>query len=294
METPITAIGFSEIDKAYTLKELVEEVVEKPTQQQIGTSNKRDIIAEYIKNVDKDVNVIVRVVARAGVDNDSSNIEIEQCEPYLEASQTLDVEDLAVEEVEDEYNYYVIAEDSDTGIQFIFWLQNAIEYLEAKKENKELKKVAIAALATEGTIVLPVQQDDDDEKMLTEEKEKIKSMIKKAREGDEDAIKQLESEEEEMDQQLKERMYEEDFLTIMSGYFIPTTLEDANYAILGEIKEIKERKNELTGEEMYLFNLNVNDMPLEVMINKNELVGYPTVGMRFMGTAWLQGTIVIE
>ena len=80
----------------------------------------------------------------------------------------------------------------------------------------------------------------------------------------------------------------------MSGYFIPTTLVDANYAILGEIKEIATRKNNKTGEEMYLFTLDVNDMPLEVMINKKQLVGYPTVGMRFMGTCWLQGTIVIS
>ena len=87
-------------------------------------------------------------------------------------------------------------------------------------------------------------------------------------------------------------MFEEDFLSIMSGYFVPTTLVDATYAILGEITDIQNRKNTQTGEESYLFTLDVNDMPLEVLINKANLVGYPSIGMRFMGTCWLQGTIV--
>lgn len=295
MESPITAIGFSEMDKKYTVEQLVGEILEKPTQQQASKNKNKDIVAEYIKEYGKDTYVMVRIVVRGQEKGkEEAKIEVEQCEPYLNARYTINVEDLSVEEIDNEYNFYAIAEEKETGIQFIFWLQNVIEYTEALAQRQNFNQVKIAALAMEGTIVLPVEQNAEDEALQKEEKEKIKVMIQKAREGDEEARAQLEEEEKEMDDELKERMYEEDFLTIMGGYFIPTTLIDANYAILGEIKAMETRTNIKTGEEMYLFTLDVNDMPLEVMINKKNLVGYPTVGMRFMGTGWLQGTIIVD
>ena len=290
MESPITALGFSEIDKKYTIEQIVGEILDKPTRQQASRKDSKDIVAEYVKEFGKDMYVVVRIVMRA--ENDETKIEVEQCEPYLNSRYTINVEELSVEEIDDEYNYYVICEEKETGIQFIFWLQNAIEYTEATTHKKSFNQVKIAALAMEGTIVLPIEKDEEDEEVEKEEKEKIKVMLQRAREGDEEARAQLEEEEREMDDQLKERMYQEDFLSIMSGYFVPTTLVDANYAILGEIKEMTTRKNEKTGEEVYLFTLDVNDMPLEVMINKKQLVGCPSVGMRFMGTCWLQGTII--
>ncbi|MBU3804191.1 MAG: DUF3881 family protein [Candidatus Cellulosilyticum pullistercoris] len=298
MESPITAIGFSEIDKKYTIEELVGEILEKPTKQQVSRNKNKAIIAEYIKEFGKDTYVMVRIVVRPeeGQKNakEETSIEVEQCEPYLNTRYTLNVEELSVEEIDDEYNYYAICEEKETGIQFIFWLQNVIEYTEAAAHRQDFNQIKVAALAMEGTIVLPVEQDEEDLTAQKEEKEKIKVMLQKAREGDEEAKMQLEEEEKEMDDLLKARLYEEDFLTIMSGYFIPTTLVDATYAILGEITSIDTRRNSRTGEEMYLFTLDVNDMPLEVMINKKQLVGYPTIGMRFMGTCWLQGTIVID
>lgn len=298
MESPITAIGFSEIDKKYTIEEIVGEILEEPTKQQASRNKSKDIIAEYVKEFGKDTYVMVRVVVRPEQtkkeNKEETTIEVEQCEPYLDTRYTLNVEELSVEEIDDEYNYYAICEEKETGIQFIFWLQNVIEYTEAAVYKQSFNKVKVAALAMEGTIVLPIEQDEEDATAQKEEKEKIKVMLQKAREGDEQAKAQLEEEEKELDDLLKERLYEEDFLTLMSGYFIPTTLVDATYAILGEITHVDTRKNNKTGEEMYLFTLDVNDMPLEVMINKKQLVGYPTVGMRFMGTCWLQGTVVID
>ena len=290
MESPITAIGFSEIDKKYTIEQIIGEILENPTKQQASRKGNKEIVAEYIKEFSKDTYVMVRIVMCN--DKDETKVEVEQCEPYLDSKYTLNIEDLSVEVIDDEYNYYAICEEQETGIQFIFWLQNVIEYTEAVAHKKTFNQVKIAALAMEGTIVLPIEKDEEDEEVEKEEKEKIKVMLQRAREGDEEAKAQLEEEEKEMDDQLKERMYQEDFLSIMSGYFVPATLVDANYAILGEIKEMSTRKNQKTGEMMYLFTLDVNDMPLEVMINQKQLVGYPSVGMRFMGTCWLQGTII--
>ena len=292
MESPIAAIGFSNLEENYNIEKIVSEILDKPTKQIASRKPNQDIVAEYLKEFGKDMYVVVRVVVRAGTKE--TKIEIEQCEPYLSGNYTIKVEDLIVECVDDEYNYYAICEERETGMQFIFWLQNVIEYLEAEEDQKVFDEIRIAALAMEGTIVLPIEIDEEDEAIEIEEREKVKDLLERAREGDEEARTQLEEEEKELDQQLKERMFEEDFLSIMSGYFVPTTLVDATYAILGDIKAIEMRKNVQTGEEVYLFTLDVNDMPLEVLINKKNLVGYPTVGMRFMGTCWLQGTIVTD
>lgn len=292
MDSPISAVGFSNVNKEAQLEKIVSGILDHPTKQVATRRPNKDILAEYFKEFDDDMYVMVRIVVRAS--KNETKIEVEQCEPCLIASNVVDVAEMTIECIDDDFTYYAICEEKETGMQFIFWLQNVVEYMDVINEERAFDQVRIAGLAMEGTIILPIEKDDEDEAFEKEERDKIKVMIQKAREGDEEAKAALEEEEKELDEQLKERMYEEDFLSIMSGYFVPTTLVDATYAILGEIKEISVKKNNKTGEELYLFVLEVNDMPLEVLINKSMLVGEPSVGMRFMGTCWLQGTIVIK
>ncbi|MDF2594390.1 MAG: hypothetical protein K0R69_731 [Clostridia bacterium] len=292
MESPITAVGFSKADSEYKIEDIVGEILDTPTKQIASRTKNNDILAEYSKAFAEDTYVMVRIVVKAG--QKDTKIQVEQCEPYVESHHMIHVEDLVVECVDDEYTYYAVCEERETGMQFIFWLQNVVEYTEMLDTKKTFNKVKVAGLAMEGTIILPIERNEEEEVVEKEEREKLKVIIQRAREGDEEAKEQLEQEERELDEQLKERMLEEDFLSIMSGYFVPTTLVDATYAVLGEITEIRTRRNKKTKEEMYLFVLNVNDMPLEVMINKSVLVGEPSVGMRFMGTCWLQGSIITK
>ncbi|WP_069999663.1 DUF3881 family protein [Cellulosilyticum sp. I15G10I2] len=292
MESPITAVGFSKIDGEYKIEDIVGEILDTPTRQVASRMANNDILAEYSKMFADDTYVMVRIVVKAG--QKDTKIQVEQCEPYVESHHTVQVEDLMVECIDDEYTYYAVCEEKETGMQFIFWLQNVIEYIETLDAGSTFNEVKMVGLAMEGTIILPIEKNEEEEVVEKEEREKLKVIIQRAREGDEEAKEQLEQEERELDEQLKERMMEEDFLSIMSGYFVPTTLVDATYAILGEITGISTRKNNKTKEEMYLFVLSVNDMPLEIMINKNMLVGEPSIGMRFMGTCWLQGSIIIK
>lgn len=292
MESPISAVGFSRLDKDTELEGIVKSILDNPTKQFATRKSNKDILAEYFKAYDKDIYVMVRILLKS--ESKEAKLEVEQCEPCFLSDNTIVVEDMSVECIDEDYTYYVICEEKETGMQFIFWLQNVVEYMDCLEEKREFNEVKIAGLAMEGTIILPIEKDQEDEAFEKEEREKLKVIIQKAREGDEDARAQLEQEEKDLDEQLKERMMEEDFLSIMSGYFVPTTLVDATYAVLGEITKISTRKNNKTGEELYLFVLEVNDMPLEVMINKKDLVGMPSVGMRFMGTCWLQGVIVTK
>lgn len=292
MESPLKAIGFSRIDEDYDVEDIISDILSNPTKQSAAKVADDQILAEYVREFAEDTYVMVRVTVNKT--EKKPKIKVQQCEPYVQARSNTSVEEVEVECIDDGSTYYVICEERDTSMQVIFWLQNVVDYVEGKKDNKVCTEINVVALASEGTIILPVEKDEEDEQLQKEERDKIKEILKRMKDGDEEARIKLEEEEKELDEQLKQRLREEDFLTIMSGYFIPTTLEDATYAVLGDILEIRSRKNKQTKEELYIFTLSVNDMPLEVMINKSDLVGMPSVGMRFLGTCWLQGHVIME
>jgi hypothetical protein len=292
MESTLKMIGFARADEDEEIEKIISEVLDKPTYQVATKVIKNQIVAEYAKEVAQDTYIVARVTVDKA--NKKSAIEVQQCEGHVISQFDLEVEEVEIECIDDENTYYVICEEVETNMQLIFWLQNVVDYLEAKHKKKTCKKINVVALAQEGTIILPILKDEEEENYEREERDKLKTILQKMKEGDEEARIQLEEEEKELDNQLKQRLREEDFLSIMSGYFIPTTLEDAMYAILGEITAIRTTKNKLTGEKLFVFTLDVNDMPLEVMICADTLVGMPAVGMRFMGTAWLQGKVVME
>ncbi|MGL4345051.1 MAG: DUF3881 family protein [Cellulosilyticaceae bacterium] len=292
MESPLKAIGFSKLDEDYDVDDIISDILSNPTKQSAAKISDGQILAEYIREFAENTYVMVRVTVNKS--EKKPQIKVQQCEPYVKAKSSVSVEELEIECIDDGMTYYVICEEKETSMQMIFWLQNVVDYVEGLKDDKTCQQVNVVALASEGTIILPVEKDEEDEQYQKEERDKIKEILKKMKDGDEEAKEKLEAEEKELDAQLKQRLKEEDFLTIMSGYFIPTTLEDATYAVLGDIIDIQSKKNKQTKEALYRFTLSVNDMPLEVMINAKDLVGMPSVGMRFMGTCWLQGQVIME
>lgn len=294
MESPLKAIGFSALDDSYSLEEILSDVLKDPSKQYAIKLDEKKTLAEYIKKVSEDTYIMARVAVEKQKKSKQPKLDVYDCEPYVRSNQLIDVTDVEIECIDEISAYYVICEEVETNMQLIFWLQNVVEYLEGKKIGKTCKKVNVIGLATEGTIILPIEKDQEEEAFQKEEREKLKAILQKMKEGDEEAKEQLEKEEKELDSQLKERLREEDFLSIMSGYFIPVTLEDAIYAVLGEIQGIAIKTNEQTKEEMYLFALSVNDMPLEVVVNKKDVIGMPSIGMRFMGTCWLQGRVIMD
>ncbi|MGL4362427.1 MAG: DUF3881 family protein [Cellulosilyticaceae bacterium] len=290
MKSPLKTIGFIELDEAYTIEELLAKVLLEPTIQKIINMDEDNLLAEYRKEIARNTYVMARIAVDQS--EEKPKLDVYDCEPHVKAEKNIQVIDVEIESVDDSSTYYVVCEEETTGMQMVFWMQNVVEYLNSNKK-KEYSEINVVAVALEGTIVLPIIKDEDDVEQEKEEREQLREMIRKIKDGDEEAREKLEEEEKEIDSQLKERLKEEDFLSIMSGYFIPVTMEDAVYAILGEIEKIEERVNSFTQEEMYVFTVNVNELLLEVIIHKKELIGMPTVGMRFMGTGWLQGKVVL-
>lgn len=294
MSSSMKAIGFSNIASKQSWDDLVADVLNEPSRTFMRKYKDDQVVIEYYKEYGEKLYLLVRV-ALGEKGKEQAKVSVEECEPYVEARYLLDVQDLEIEDTEDDFIFYVVCEDVGTGMQIVFWLQNVIEYLDCMEDDAvDYTGVNIAGIASEGTIILPIEKDAEDSSFDDTEREYLRTMLQRAKEGDEEAIDILDREEQELDEQLKERLRKEDFLTVMDGYFLPATHIEATYAVLGTIKEFEIRQNRRTKEKMYWMYLDVNGMLLEIIINTSDLIGKPSVGMRFMGTCWMQGTVEFE
>ena len=82
-----------------------------------------------------------------------------------------------------------------------------------------------------------------------------------------------------------------DIYTVVDSSFIPCGAECDLYSVLGEITDFKKIENAISGEEVYILDVNVKGEILKICINEKDLFGEPQVGFRFKGTVWLQGRI---
>jgi hypothetical protein len=68
-------------------------------------------------------------------------------------------------------------------------------------------------------------------------------------------------------------------------------VECDQYSIIGEILDVKLISNSYTGENIYLMQIECNEMIFGICINQADLLGQPAVGRRFKGMIWMQGTV---
>jgi hypothetical protein len=121
-----------------------------------------------------------------------------------------------------------------------------------------------------------------------------KSLIKRAKAGDDEAEQILQLQQEQMTESITERLNSEDFYSVIEGYFLTDESADECYEVLGEIKSIETITNMLTNEKIYKFNVDSMGMVIDICINEKDLLGIPSIGMRFKGNCWVQGNIIFE
>ncbi len=287
MHQYLPAIGFSKLNSK-NLDNLIEEIILRPDYQESAIDLDGNQFVELRYMVADNVGLVIR-----GKYDDNDVFDIDYYYPtYFGESISL-TNEVEVIKQSDKDNYQVMTDEIRLGVNLIFQLQNMGEYLRRNNQAKKTAKreVRLAALSLDGKVILPLY---DNEKSRIKEKMNNKKridLVEKAREGNEEALESLTMEEIDLYQRISRRVTREDILSVVTSYFMPYGIENDKYDILGEILDVKEVVNHLSMEEMYLLIVESNDVVLEVCINKKNLLGEPTIGRRFKGTIWLQGTV---
>ena len=283
----LPAIGFSKLNKE-TLENLIQEIILRPDYQESAIDFEGNQFVELRYMVADNVGLVLR-----GVYNDADEFILDYYYPtYLGESISIN-NDVDVIKQSDKESYHVMVDELRLGVNLIFHLQNMGEYLrrnimEGKSANRDIR---LAALSLEGKVILPLY---DNEKSRIKEKMNNKKridLVEQAREGNEEALESLTMDEIDLYQRISRRVSREDILSVVTSFFMPYGIENDKYEIMGDILDVKSVVNHLTMEELYILIVESNDVVLEVCINKNNLYGEPTIGRRFKGTIWLQGTV---
>lgn len=283
----IKALGFSEYDSKEKAEVLVNSIVKQPTTKYISNFNKGKIKVEYYKEYGKNFGLLVR-----GTLNDKEELTIHSLVPYAIGRDLMDTHEVDVIKSEKKEIYSGYCEESKSGTPISFFLQNVIDYLEIEeKDDIYIRGVKLVAYSMEGTVILPINKDEED--LILEQQEDMirEELLEQARLGDEEALSLLEEEAFEASEVLQERMKSEDILSILEGFFVPLGESDDIYSILGIIEDVTEFTNRETNEQIYLLKLKCMGLLIDVYIHKNDLIGHPSIGMRFKGTSWVHGMI---
>lgn len=286
----LRSIGFKGIMDKAALRELLREVIECPDEQKfvsLGVENEN--IVELKKEFIKGMGIVVH-----GYYLDDDTFHMEYYIPYLDGCGEAIEEDITVTRHISRESFAGVCEDMRIGATLIYYLNNPMEYIERTLKDRRSYfrgNVTLSGLSASGTILLPVNKNEKQK-----EKHKIANMnrrklISEAKMGDESAIESLTIEDLDTYTRISRRIQKEDVFSIVDSSFMPYGVECDQYSIMGDILEIKECINSYSGEAVVYLMLDCNDFKISVTINKEDITGEPTVGMRFRGPIWLQGRV---
>lgn len=216
--------------------------------------------------------------------------------PYLISNDVSSEVECSIQRHTEKETYAGLLDDTRVGISLIFYLDNSFEYKERKLDHvsQKVKSVRLTGLSAEGKILLPLYKTMKQiEKAQVASKDRY-SLLEAARNGDEDAIETLTIEDIDMYSQISRRVLKEDIYSIVDSSFMPSGIECDQYAVIGEILQLEEKVNQITGEVVYDLTLECSDVIFHVGIARRDLLGEPMIGRRFKGQIWMQGVAVFE
>ena len=289
MHDYLKAIGFQDIKNKKELADLLK-VVESEYNHELVVSYKD--WADYCER-QKEFGQGMGITLCGEIDNEN-NFHPDYYFPYFEGTGVTTYADVVVDKRISREEYVGICEDPRVGISLIFHLINGVEFMREKKMGLETgfsTSVTFSGLSQAGTILMPVQISDDQEKDVKEAASNRKMLIDAARNGDQTAIESLTLDDIDTYSQVSKRLVKEDIFTIINTYIMPYGIECDLYSIMGNILAVRKRENTFSHEEVYQMKLEVNEMEFDVCVPVEKVLGEPQIGRRFKGTIWLQGYI---
>ena len=286
----LKSIGFGKYKTRKEINELICFVKENANYKTEYDLNEKESICLYEKEAGEGFGIAV-----VEIQDESGYKMIDAFYPYVRGMNFLYHEDPEFEKFRGREEYACICDENNLGIPLIFHINNIIEYLRFKRngETGAINSMTLSGIATKGTVILPIEKNEYQERAEQRENELRNQRIDAAKAGDVEAMEQLTLEDMDTYTMVSSRSRKEDLFTIVSSYFMPYSVECDKYSVLGEIKEVTEVKNRLTEEELFYISLECNSLQIEFTIAKTEIVGIPVKGRRFKGNIWLQGEIDI-
>ena len=288
MHTFLRAIGFSKYNTKAQVVELLNRVAENPDHQTALVSSAPDTYVEMTHFFGKDIGITWHGTLY------ENEPDYDYYFPFYYGRHTYLRDGFSVEKRMANNSYTGMIEDLRSGVSVIFYIINALDYLEWN-ENNQIKyqktPVALSALSINGTVLLPISRSSDSiRKEYRDLKERTK-LLAAAKNGDEKAMENITFQDMDVYTKISRRLAHEDVLSIVNSSFMPYGLECDQYSIVAEIMMVESTINNMTGEKVWLLMLDYNGIILDLAINDEDLVGEPEAGRRFKGSIWLQGRL---
>ncbi len=290
MHSFLKTVGFRTVKSRKEVEQLVRLVIEQGAERYMATLGGKTMFAEILLEVADNVGVALR-----GEYDEQGNFHMEHYFPYVKGQNVSSNEAVFISKRVDTDAFTGMCDDYRLGVSLIFYLQNVTDYVSQEyPEERRERSISLAALASEGKILLPTISMKEAPVQETVDSSGRTKLMEAARKGDREAMEALTIDDIDLYAQISKRLKSEDVYSIVETTFIPYGSESDNYTILAMIESVKECKNRITGEELYLMDLRCNDLCFPVCISKKDLYGEPKAGRRFRGNIWMQGTVDFE
>lgn len=289
MHSYLRAIGFENFRSREDIQNLIAKTVQEADTRSYVTKDGEKLIGEFCKDFADGIGVCV-----CGEFDENDKFIYDYYYPYIRGYGISTQEDITVTRHSSKESYAGVCDDLRVGVTLIFYLQNMIPYIKIQNENRFPIKgttLTLSALSLKGTIMMPIAKTDREKVYLKKKTKEREKLLNKARKGDENAMESLSIEEMDTYSALSKQIKTTDLYTLVDNYFMPYGVECDQYSILGEIVDLREEQNRLTGQSLVLMTLNCNELYFDVCINRKDLLGEPQIGRRFKGTIWMQGYV---
>lgn len=288
------AIGFSTEGTRENRKRLLSYVVTSADESRVVSAKEGHLLVEYRKYFGDRIGIIVRGTFEPG-ESGAEEYFVDYSVPFLKAVAISSTDKVTFDSFADKLEYVGICDDYRLGMPLIFYLQNMNELLSQTEPVQDraidVFHVSLSALSVKGSIMMPIEKSESDEQLMKKRKRERDELYRRAKTGDESAIENITIEDMDTYSIVKKKSKEEDVFSLVDSYFMPIGIECDQYSILGEIKDVNESINQITGEEVVILDIVANDIFFDVCINRKDLVGEPEIGRRFKGDVWMQGTV---
>lgn len=287
----LRSIGFGRYEKKREIEKLLDGL------EQSGASRRRIQIEPDTNRCEIRADVAPGMgIAVVGETDEHGKFRREYYYPYLVSEDISSRAECSIQRHTEKETFGGLLDETRVGISLIFYLDNALEYCERglDREPRQVKAVKLSGLASEGKVLLPLYKTRKQIERARVTAKDRNSLVEAARNGDEDAMETLTIEDIDLYSQISRRVMKEDIYSIVDSSFMPSGIECDRYSVIGEIQDVRTLENRITGEKVYDLKLECNDVIFHVAIAQTDLLGEPTVGRRFKGQIWMQGTAVFE